>query len=60
MNKFLVLLLVALASCQFDTERLMFDYFQKFITKYEKNYQSMNEFLARYEVFKRNVNVALT
>ena len=55
MNKFLILLLVALASCQFDTERLMFDYFQKFITKYEKNYQSMNEFLARYEVFKRNV-----
>ena len=59
MNKFFIVLF-ALASCQFDLEKLMFNNFQKFITKYKKNYKSVNEFLARYEVFKRNVNVALT
>ena len=37
----------------------MFASFQKFITKYKKNYKSVNDFLARYEVFKSNVQVAL-
>ena len=32
----------------------MFDKFQKFIKKYNKKYNSVNEFLARFEVFKRN------
>ena len=59
MNKFLIVLF-ALASCQFDMEKLMFTNFQKFITKYKKNYKSVNEFLARYEVFKRNVHAALS
>ena len=59
MNKFFIVLL-ALASCQFDLEKLMFTNFQKFITKYKKNYKSVNEFLARYEVFKRNVHAALS
>ena len=59
MNKFFVVLL-ALASCQFDMEKLMFSNFQKFITKYKKKYNSVNEFLARYEVFKRNVNAAFS
>jgi len=59
MNKFLIVLF-ALASCQFDMEKLMFTNFQKFITKYKKNYKSVNEFLARYEVFKRNVHTALS
>ena len=60
MNKFLFVLLLALASCKFDMDGLMFNQFQKFITKYNKNYKSMNEFLARYEVFRRNVFQSLS
>ena len=33
----------------------MFQQFQKFMKKYRKRYNSVNEFLARYEIFKRNV-----
>ena len=32
----------------------MFDQFQKFITKYNKKYLSMNEFLTRFQNFRRN------
>ena len=52
--KFLVLLLIALAACETDIDAIMFQQFQKFIKKYHKKYTSVNEFLARYEVFKRN------
>ena len=59
MNKLLIVLLFALASCEFfDVEQAMFQQFQKFIKKYHKKYNSMNEYLARYEVFKRNVMAA--
>lgn len=51
----LLFLLIALASCEPDSESLIFESFQKFITKYNKKYSSMNEFLARYQVFKSNV-----
>ena len=37
----------------------MFQKFQRFIKKYNKKYNSMNEFLARFEVFKRNTMNAL-
>ena len=50
--KFLILLLIALASCDMDSE--IFTQFQKFIVKYKKNYKSMNEFMARFEVFRQN------
>ena len=53
MNKFLIILLFALATCQLDDTEL-FHQFQKFIRKYRKNYRSVNEFMARFEVFKRN------
>ena len=59
MNKFFLVLL-ALASCQIDNDKLMLENFQKFITKYNKKYNSLNEYLARFEVFKRNVNFALS
>ena len=56
MNKFfIVLLALALVTCESDLETLIFQQFQKFIKKYQKKYQSMNEFLARYEVFRKNV-----
>ena len=52
--KFLIVLLIALAACETDIDAIMFQQFQKFIKKYHKKYTSVNEFLARYEVFKRN------
>ena len=55
MNKFLIVLVLALAACQTDLDSLIFQQFQKFIKKYQKKYESINEFLARYEVFRRNV-----
>ena len=59
MNKFFIMLL-ALASCQIDNDQLMFENFQKFITKYNKKYNSINEFLSRFEIFKKNVKEALS
>ena len=55
MNKFLVVVLLALVACDSDLDALMFQQFQKFMKKYNKKYGSVNEFLARYEVFRRNV-----
>ena len=55
MNKFILVLLFALAACEMDIDAVMFQQFQKFIKKYHKKYNSINEFLARYEVFRRNV-----
>ena len=55
MNKFILVLVLALAACNADLDKLLFQQFQKFIKKYHKKYESINEFLARYEVFRRNV-----
>ena len=55
MNKFILVLVFALVACDMDIDAIMFQQFQKFIKKYHKKYESINEFLARYEVFKRNV-----
>ena len=55
MNKVVLILLIALVSCKLDMDQAMFQQFQKFIKKFQKKYNSVNEFLARYEVFKRNV-----
>ena len=55
MNKFLIVLLFALAACEAEMDSLIFKQFQKFIKKYNKKYESINEYLARYEVFKKNV-----
>ena len=54
MNKIVITLLFALALCDSDMDSMMFQSFQKFIKKYHKKYNSINEFLARFEVFKRN------
>jgi cathepsin F len=54
MNKFLVVLLIALVSCETDYDSVVFKAFQRFIKKYQKNYSSINEFLARFQVFKSN------
>lgn len=56
MNKFIIALLSFLIiSCQSELDSIIFKNFQKFITKYNKKYSSINEFLARYQVFKTNI-----
>ena len=55
MNKFILALLIALIACDSELDSLIFQQFQKFIKKYQKKYTSIDEFLARYEVFRRNV-----
>ena len=55
MNKFILVLVFTLVACDMDIDAVMFQQFQKFIKKYHKKYNSINEFLARYEVFRRNV-----
>jgi cathepsin F len=60
MKAFLVLIAIVLISCETDPESVIFHSFQKFIKKYQKNYSSINEFLARYQVFRMNaMNSAL-
>ncbi len=55
MNKFVLVLLFAFTLCEADIESLVFKKFQRFIKKYNKKYESMNEFLARYNVFRQNL-----
>ena len=55
MNKFLLVLVLALVACDSDFDTLMFQKFQKFMNKYNKKYESIREYLGRYIVFKRNV-----
>ena len=55
MNKFLLVLVLALVACDADLDTLMFQKFQKFMNKYNKKYESIREYLGRYIVFKRNV-----
>ena len=54
MKKFLIAIIISLISCDLDFDTMMFTKFQKFIKKYNKKYNSVNEFLARFEIFKRN------
>ena len=55
MNKFVLLLVLALVACEVDIESQIFKHFQRFIKKYNKNYSSMNEYLARFNVFRQNL-----
>ena len=56
MNKILIVLLLTLiASDIMDSDVILFQQFQRFIKKYNKKYNSMEEFLKRFEVFKKNV-----
>ena len=55
MNKLLVILVLGLVTCETDLDALIFQHFKRFINKYQKKYESINEFLARYQVFKQNV-----
>ena len=57
MEKYLIILaIVSLVACDYsEEESMLFKKFQKFIKKYNKKYDSINEFLARYLVFKNNI-----
>ena len=53
MNKILVVALIALCACNFNEDA--FTLFKNFIKKYNKKYESMEEFMARFNVFKSNI-----
>ena len=55
MNKFLLVLLLALVSCHVDIESQIFRHFQRFIKKYNKKYSSTTEYLARFNAFRQNL-----
>ena len=54
MKKLLIVLLIALAICKTEIDDDMFQEFIKFMKKYKKKYNSINEFLNRFEIFKTN------
>lgn len=55
MNKFILIATIALVACYNpDLEAIVFKEFQKFVTKYNKQYPSVEEYMARYETFKHN------
>ena len=60
MNKFLIILIITFTICDENLDSLVFRKFQKFIKIYNKKYDSVNEYLARFEVFKRNYMSTLT
>ena len=56
MKKLIILIAsFVLISCNSELDSLIFKQFQKFIKKYNKNYSSINEYLARYQVFRNNL-----
>ena len=57
MEKYLIIIvIVSLIVCDYSEEEpILFKKFQKFIKKYNKKYDSIKEFLARYLVFKNNI-----
>jgi cathepsin F len=56
MNKFVLLFLFSIVACEVDFDSLAFRAFQRFIKKYNKKYDSMNEYLARFQAFRQNLN----
>lgn len=55
MNKFIIILLVSIYFCDDELDSNIFSHFQKFIKKYNKKYSSLNEYFARFQVFKNNL-----
>ena len=44
-----------LVVCELDYKSLVFQLFQKFIKKYTKKYESINEYRERFKVFRQNL-----
>ena len=57
MNKliFITLLILSLSINKSESERFAFQLFQKFIIKYNKQYNSVAEYLLRFNIFKKNL-----
>lgn len=56
MNKLIIALAtIALVACRVEFDSYAFKQFQKFVKKYEKKYSSVEEYLARFEVFRHNI-----
>lgn len=58
MNKFVIIGLIAVAvslSEQFNEDKLAFIQFQDFIKKYDRHYSSIQEYMDRFNVFKKNI-----
>lgn len=56
MKKLILLFFIfVIISCNSELDSIIFNQFQKFITKYNKKYSSINEFLSRYQVFRNNL-----
>ena len=57
MEKYLIIIIIVslIESDYSEEESMIFKKFQKFIKKFNKNYNSINEFFARYQVFKNNI-----
>ncbi|MCQ2795681.1 MAG: C1 family peptidase, partial [Bacilli bacterium] len=57
MNKFILIATIALVACLDD--EVAFQSFQRFVAKFGKRYASMEEYLARFQVFKLNLQTVL-
>ena len=56
MNKLFLVFVIALVAChEVDIDSEVFKNFQRFIKKYNKKYNSMNEYLARFNAFRQNI-----
>lgn len=53
MNKLLILALLAICTCTED--KFFFMKFQQYVTKFNKNYRTIQEFMMRFKIFKDNV-----
>ena len=51
----LLFITITLITCNSELDTIILKQFQKFITKYNKKYSSINEFLSRYQVFRSNI-----
>ena len=55
MNKLILVALLALTFCIDKSERFEFQEFQRFLIKYNKQYNTIAEYFLRFNVFKKNL-----
>ena len=53
MNKFIIALLIAFATCRVS-DKIVFEEFQNFCKKFNKQYNTVEEYMARFRVFSKN------
>ena len=55
MKKLILVTLLVLTLSIDKSERFVFQQFQKFIIKYKKQYNTVEEYLLRFDIFKKNL-----